>query len=42
VEGAGGKVTDWAGGAPASGGRIIASGDPRVHEEALAILNGRD
>lgn len=39
IEGAGGVVTTWTGGDPCEGGRIVASGDPRVHEEALAILS---
>jgi histidinol phosphatase-like enzyme (inositol monophosphatase family) len=40
IEGAGGIVTDWRG-APltmASDGRIVAAGDPRVHESALKLL----
>jgi histidinol-phosphatase len=38
VEAAGGLITTW-GGAPATaGGRIVAAGDQRVHQEALAIL----
>jgi inositol-phosphate phosphatase / L-galactose 1-phosphate phosphatase / histidinol-phosphatase len=40
IEGAGGIVTDWRG-APlsrVSDGRIIAAGDPRVHESALKLL----
>lgn len=40
VEGAGGVATDWRG-APlttASDGRVIIAGDPRVHEQALALL----
>ena len=40
IEGAGGIVSDWQG-APlttASDGRIIAAGDPRVHESALKLL----
>jgi inositol-phosphate phosphatase / L-galactose 1-phosphate phosphatase / histidinol-phosphatase len=40
IEGAGGIVTDWQG-APlstASDGRIVAAGDPRVHESALKLL----
>jgi histidinol phosphatase-like enzyme (inositol monophosphatase family) len=40
IEGAGGVVTDWQG-APlttASDGRIVAAGDPRVHESALKLL----
>jgi histidinol phosphatase-like enzyme (inositol monophosphatase family) len=38
IEGAGGVVTSWDGGDPCDGGRIVASGDPRVHEEALKLL----
>jgi histidinol phosphatase-like enzyme (inositol monophosphatase family) len=40
IEGAGGLVTDWQGAAltPTSDGRIIAAGDPRVHERALKLL----
>jgi inositol-phosphate phosphatase/L-galactose 1-phosphate phosphatase/histidinol-phosphatase len=43
VEGAGGIMTDWTG-APltaASGGQVLAAGDPRVHREALALI-GRE
>ncbi len=40
IEGAGGQVTDWQGGSAAQGGRILASGDKRVHEAALAMLAG--
>jgi myo-inositol-1(or 4)-monophosphatase len=39
VEGAGGIVTNWQGGSPASGGAIVASGDKHLHEQALRILN---
>ncbi len=39
VEGAGGVVTDWTGGSAASGGRIVAAGDKRLHAAALALLN---
>jgi inositol-phosphate phosphatase/L-galactose 1-phosphate phosphatase/histidinol-phosphatase len=42
IEGAGGVVTDW-NGVPlhiGSGGRVAAGGDTRVHDEALAILQG--
>ncbi len=39
VEGAGGIVTTWDGGAAKSGGCIIAAGDKRVHAEAMKILN---
>jgi histidinol phosphatase-like enzyme (inositol monophosphatase family) len=40
IEGAGGLVTDWQGAAltPVSDGRIVAAGDPRVHERALKLL----
>ncbi len=40
IEGAGGAVTTWEGGAADAGGRVIAAGDPRVHAQALEILNG--
>ena len=40
ITGAGGIVTTWEGGPPQGGGRIIAAGDPRVHEEAMKLLNG--
>ena len=39
VTGAGGVVTTWEGKPAQGGGRIIAAGDPRVHEEALKLLN---
>jgi len=38
VEGAGGIVTDWAGGPCYAGGQVLAAGDARVHGAALAIL----
>lgn len=38
VEGAGGIVTGWDGGAATGGGCVVAAGDARVHAEALAIL----
>lgn len=38
VEGAGGVVTTWTGGAPTDGGRIVASGDPALHEQVLREL----
>jgi histidinol phosphatase-like enzyme (inositol monophosphatase family) len=40
IEGAGGVVTDWQGAAltPRSDGRIVAAGDPKVHESALKLL----
>jgi myo-inositol-1(or 4)-monophosphatase len=40
LSGAGAVVTDWEGGSPTAGGRIVAAGDRRVHEAALKILNG--
>jgi myo-inositol-1(or 4)-monophosphatase len=40
ITGAGGIVTTWEGKPAQSGGRIIAAGDPRVHEGALQLLNG--
>ncbi len=39
ILGAGGIVTGWDGGSPKSGGRIIAAGDPRVHNAAMALFN---
>jgi myo-inositol-1(or 4)-monophosphatase len=39
VTGAGGIVTTWEGKPAQQGGRIIAAGDPRVHEAALKLLN---
>ncbi|MFN9941103.1 MAG: inositol monophosphatase family protein, partial [bacterium] len=39
IEGAGGVVTTWTGGPAAEGGAILAAGDPRLHAEALALLN---
>jgi myo-inositol-1(or 4)-monophosphatase len=38
VEAAGGLITTWSGAPATAGGRIVAAGDPRVHQEALAIL----
>jgi len=40
IEGAGGIVTTWEGGRSHSGGRIVATGDKRVHAQALELLNG--
>ena len=39
ITGAGGVVTTWDGRPAQNGGRIIAAGDPRVHEAAMRILN---
>jgi len=38
IERAGGRITTWKGGPAAAGGRIVAAGDARLHEQALAIL----
>ena len=38
IEGAGGIVTTWTGGPAEEGGAIVAAGDPRLHEAALARL----
>jgi myo-inositol-1(or 4)-monophosphatase len=40
VENAGGQMTSWTGGDAQHGGRVIATGDARVHAEALEILRG--
>ncbi|WP_370676838.1 histidinol-phosphatase [Pleomorphomonas sp. PLEO] len=39
IEGAGGVVTSWTGGSPIDGGRVVASGDPRLHEQVLKLLS---
>lgn len=39
IEGAGGVVTTWTGEPAAMGGSIVASGDKRLHEKALELLN---
>lgn len=39
IEQAGGVVTTLQGERPESGGQILASGDPRIHELALKLLN---
>ena len=39
ITGAGGVITTWEGGPAQGGGRIVAAGDPRVHEAALKMLN---
>ena len=38
ITGAGGIVTTWDGKPAQNGGRIVAAGDPRVHEAAMRIL----
>lgn len=40
IEAAGGLVTTWQGGPAHAGGRVIAAANPRIHAEALALLNG--
>ncbi|HEV7959462.1 MAG TPA: histidinol-phosphatase [Rhizomicrobium sp.] len=40
VEGAGGIVTNWQGGSARDGKTILASGDARVHQEAMTLLAG--
>lgn len=40
IEAAGGVVTGWDGEAPGKDGRVVAAGDPRVHAEAIRLLNG--
>ncbi|HEY0330160.1 MAG TPA: histidinol-phosphatase [Rhodopseudomonas sp.] len=38
VTGAGGIITTWEGGPAQNGGRIIAAGDPRIHQAAMKLL----
>ncbi|ACI92084.1 inositol monophosphatase family protein [Afipia carboxidovorans OM5] len=38
VHGAGGIMTTWEGGGPERGGRIVASGDKRLHDTVLKML----
>jgi myo-inositol-1(or 4)-monophosphatase len=40
IEGAGGVVTSWDGRNASEGGRIVAAGDRRLHEQAVALLSG--
>jgi histidinol phosphatase-like enzyme (inositol monophosphatase family) len=40
IAGAGGVVTTWDGAPAQNGGRIVAAGDPRVHEAVIKLLNG--
>jgi myo-inositol-1(or 4)-monophosphatase len=40
IERAGGRITAWDGSPASGGGRIIAAGDPRLHDEALRLLSG--
>jgi histidinol phosphatase-like enzyme (inositol monophosphatase family) len=38
IKAAGGVVTSWDGGDPANGGRVLAVGDPALHEAAMRAL----
>jgi histidinol phosphatase-like enzyme (inositol monophosphatase family) len=38
IEGAGGRVSSWEGGSAAAGGRVVASGDARLHDSVLERL----
>jgi len=40
ITGAGGRVTSWDGRSAAAGGRVAATGDPRLHDLILAKLAG--
>jgi myo-inositol-1(or 4)-monophosphatase len=40
IEGAGGQITTWDGKPALEGGRVLATGDRRVHAQALALLRG--
>jgi myo-inositol-1(or 4)-monophosphatase len=39
ITGAGGMLTDWRGQPWRAGANVLAAGDPRVHAEAMALLN---
>lgn len=39
IERAGGRITTWDGQPATLGGRILASGDPRLHEAAIRVLS---
>jgi len=39
IEGAGGRITTWDNKPALQGGRILATGDARVHKEALALIS---
>jgi len=40
ITGAGGVITSWEGGPATAGGRVIAAGDARAHQAAMALLKG--
>ena len=39
VEGAGGIITNWQGGSCEEGGQVLAAGDRRIHQQAMALLH---
>jgi len=39
IQASGGVITDWEGGDASLGGRVIATANPSLHQEALQILN---
>jgi len=39
VQSSGGVITNWSGDPVIAGGAVVAAGDPRVHAQALAVLN---
>ncbi len=41
IEGAGGRITTWDGGPAEAGGRILACGDPRLHDAMLKLVAAR-
>lgn len=41
IERAGGCITTWDGGPATSGGNVVASGDARLHDQALALIARR-
>jgi len=40
IERSGGIVSTWDGGDPRAGGRILAAGDRRIHDQAVTMLSG--
>lgn len=38
IEGAGGAITSWTGGSATDGGNVVASGDRRLHDQVLKLL----
>ncbi len=39
IRGAGGRITDWQGQDPIAGSGIVASGDAKLHDEVIRLLN---